>query len=61
MQGKGARLAMIIHHTNEKREWAYDKTSKIGHLDKGLVNAKANGWKIVNMKQDWKLIYPALK
>ncbi len=55
--GDGERLSMIIHHTDEKREWAYDKKSDIGHLSKGLEQAKANGWYLVDMKNDWKVIF----
>lgn len=57
--GEGASLGMLIHHTDEKREWAYDRESKIGHLNKGLDIAKDNDWSIVDMKSDWKVIYPA--
>ena len=56
--GKGARYILIIHHTDAKREWAYDKKSKIGHLDKALDEALSRGWSVVDMKQDWKVIYP---
>ncbi|BDD03070.1 HAD family hydrolase [Aureibacter tunicatorum] len=51
-------LEMIIHHTDSVREWAYDRDSKIGHLDKALDQAKADDWVIVSMKEDWKVIYP---
>lgn len=60
MDDKGervARLAVIIHHTDEKREFAYDKDSKIGHLDQALRESESNGWIIVDMKKDWKKIY----
>ena len=56
--GEGARFALYVHHTDEKREWAYDRESKVGKLDKGLEEAKANGWTVVDMKQDWSVIYP---
>ena len=59
--GEGARLALYVHHTDADREWAYDRTSSIGRLDKGLDEAQAKGWTVVDMKQDWKLIYPAQK
>ena len=55
--GNGARFSMLIHHTDEKREWAYDKGSKIGGLDKALVQAKKDDWTVVDMKSDWKVIY----
>jgi hypothetical protein len=56
--GKGARFMLINRHTDAKREWAYDRQSSIGHLDKALDEAYDQGWTIVNMKQDWKIIYP---
>jgi phosphoserine phosphatase len=55
--GNGARFGMIIHHTDAKREWAYDRNSSIGHLDKALDAAAANGWSVVDMKNDWKRIF----
>jgi hypothetical protein len=59
--GKGARFALYVHHTDAEREWAYDRNSSIGRLDKGLDEAQANGWTVVDMKQDWKVIYPPAK
>jgi phosphoglycolate phosphatase-like HAD superfamily hydrolase len=59
--GAGARLAVFIHHTDGEREWAYDRASSIGRLDKGLDEASAKGWTVVSMKDDWKTIYPASK
>jgi phosphoglycolate phosphatase-like HAD superfamily hydrolase len=56
--GSGARFALIVHHTDAEREWAYDRTSSIGRLDKALDEAQAKGWTVVNMKQDWKTIFP---
>lgn len=56
--GSGARFALIVHHTDAKREWAYDRKSSIGRLDKGLDEAAAKGWTVVDMKQDWKTIFP---
>jgi phosphoglycolate phosphatase-like HAD superfamily hydrolase len=56
--GKGPRLAMIVHHTDAEREWAYDRESHVGKLDKGLDEAKAKGWTVVSMKDDWKTIFP---
>lgn len=56
-EGGGKRLAGVIHHTDAEREWAYDKDSKIGHLDKGLQLAGKNNWLVVDMKSDWKVIY----
>ena len=54
---EGARLCLYVHHTDAAREWAYDRDSHIGRLDKGLDEAKARGWTIVDMKNDWKRIY----
>ena len=56
--GQGRRFALYIHHTDIEREWAYDRKSNIGRLDKGLDEAQAKGWTVVDMKQDWKVIYP---
>ena len=51
-------LELYVHHTDEKREWAYDRKSHIGKLDKGLDYANAHNWTVVDMKNDWKVIYP---
>jgi hypothetical protein len=56
--GSGARFALLVHHTDAAREWAYDRTSPIGRLDKALDEAQARGWTVVDMKGDWKVIYP---
>jgi phosphoserine phosphatase len=56
--GSGPRFALIVHHTDAEREWAYDRTSHIGKLDKAWDEAQAKGWTVVDMKQDWKVIYP---
>jgi phosphoglycolate phosphatase-like HAD superfamily hydrolase len=56
--GQGPRFALYIHHTDSEREWAYDRDSSIGRLDKGLVEARAKNWTVVDMKRDWKVIYP---
>ena len=55
--GAGARLAVIVHHTDAEREWAYDRNSSIGRLDKALDEAQAKGWTVVDMKSDWKRIF----
>jgi hypothetical protein len=55
--GKGARFALLVHHTDGEREWAYDRTSPFGRLDKALDEARARGWTVVDMKNDWKTIY----
>jgi hypothetical protein len=58
MGGSGARFCFIVHHTDAVREWAYDRKSSIGHLDKALDEAEAKGWTVVDMKNDWKTIFP---
>ena len=55
--GQGPRFALYVHHTDAEREWAYDRNSSIGRLDKGLDEAKSRGWTVVDMKQDWKVVY----
>lgn len=54
----GPRFGMIVHHTDATREWAYDRDSHIGRLDKALDEAPKRGWLVVDMKNDWKTIYP---
>ena len=56
--GPGPRFCLYVHHTDSEREWAYDRASSIGHLDKGLDEASARGWTIVDMRRDWNVIYP---
>ena len=56
--GTGARFCLYVHHTDDVREWAYDRQSHIGRLDKGLDEARARGWTVVDMKTDWRAIYP---
>ena len=56
--GPGARFMGIVHHTDEKREWAYDRKSHIGTLDKAWDEAIQKGWTVVDMKKEWKVIYP---
>ena len=55
--GNGARLMMIVHHTDSEREYAYDRKSSIGRLDKALDEANARNWTVVDMKKDWKTIF----
>jgi hypothetical protein len=50
---------MIIHHTDAEREFAYDRESHIGKLDRGLDEAGKRGWTLVSMKNDWRTVYPA--
>jgi phosphoserine phosphatase len=56
--GSGSRFCLYVHHTDAEREWAYDRKSSIGRLDKGLDEAQAKGWTVVDMKKDWKRIFP---
>jgi phosphoglycolate phosphatase-like HAD superfamily hydrolase len=56
--GAGARFMGLVRHTDAQREWAYDRQSSIGRLDKALDEATAKGWTVVDMKRDWKKIYP---
>ena len=56
--GNGARFMGLVHHTDADREWAYDRDSSIGRLDKALDEAKAKNWSVVDMKKDWKRVFP---
>jgi phosphoglycolate phosphatase-like HAD superfamily hydrolase len=56
--GAGLRFGLLIHHTDDKREWAYDRDSHIGKLDRGLDEGPRRGWTIVNMRDDWNIIFP---
>ena len=56
--GPGKRFMGLVHHTDAKREWAYDRQSQIGRLDKALDEAKSRGWTIVDMAAEWRRIYP---
>jgi phosphoserine phosphatase len=56
--GAGARFMGIVHHTDAEREWAYDRKSPIGKLDKAWDEAVKRGWTVVSMKTQWKVIYP---
>lgn len=49
---------LYLHHTDSIREWAYDRESSVGRLDKGLDEAKEKGWTVIDMKNDWKIVYP---
>ena len=59
--GRTPSLGVIVHHTDAKREWAYDHDSHIGKLDKALDAAPRQGWIVIDMKNDWKKIYPRSK
>ena len=56
--GSGARLGLYVHHDDAEREYAYDRKSHIGKLDKGLDAAAKYGWPLISMKRDWKVIFP---
>jgi len=56
--GDGPSFCLYVHHTDAEREWAYDRESHIGRLDKGLDQAEARGWTVVDMKDDWRVVYP---
>ncbi|HKS09875.1 MAG TPA: HAD family hydrolase [Pyrinomonadaceae bacterium] len=56
--GAGPKLMGLVHHTDAQREWAYDRESHIGRLDKALDEARAKKWIVVDMKRDWKVVFP---
>ena len=56
--GDGARLGLLVHHTDAEREYAYDRDSSIGRLARGLDEADARGWIVVDMKRDWARVFP---
>jgi phosphoserine phosphatase len=58
LAGKGRRLGLFVHHTDAEREYAYDRKSHVGTLDKALDQAATHGWIIVDMKKDWKHVFP---
>jgi phosphoglycolate phosphatase-like HAD superfamily hydrolase len=55
--GPGPRMMLLVHHTDAEREYAYDRKSSVGKLDKALDEANAKGWVVVSMKDDWKQIF----
>ncbi len=55
--GTGRRLMLLVHHTDAVREYAYDRKSSVGTLDKALDEANAKSWTVVDMKRDWKTIF----
>jgi hypothetical protein len=59
--GPGPRLGLIVHHTDAAREWAYDRESYVGRLARALDESPKYGWIIVDMKDDWKVVYPFQK
>jgi phosphoglycolate phosphatase-like HAD superfamily hydrolase len=56
--GKGARFALLVHHNDAAREFAYDRDPSIGQLDKAHDEAIAKGWTVVDMKNDWRRVFP---
>lgn len=56
--GDGARLMLLLHHDDADREYAYDRSSPVGRLDKALDAAQRRAWTVVSMKQDWKAVFP---
>ena len=58
LAGDGHRLGLFVHHTDADREYAYDRKSHVGTLDKALDQANANGWIVVDMKRDWNRVFP---
>jgi phosphoglycolate phosphatase-like HAD superfamily hydrolase len=58
--GPGASLAVLVHHTDAEREWAYDRDSQVGRLDAALDEAAKKNWTVVDMQRDWKTVYPAI-
>jgi phosphoglycolate phosphatase-like HAD superfamily hydrolase len=56
--GSGARFMGLVHHTDAEREYAYDRQSHVGRLDKALDEANAKGWTVVDMQRDWRTIFP---
>jgi hypothetical protein len=57
----GTRLGLIVHHTDAEREYAYDRQSPVGRLDKALDEAPRRGWIVVDMKAEWKTVFPENK
>jgi hypothetical protein len=55
---KGGRFALLVHHDDAKREFAYDRDDQLARLDVAWDEAVAKGWTVVSMKDDWKVIYP---
>ncbi|WP_103070157.1 HAD family hydrolase [Aquimarina sediminis] len=55
---EGSKLILYVKHTDEKREFFYDEDTRFGVLKKGITEAKKNNWTIIDMKKDWKIVYP---
>jgi hypothetical protein len=56
--GDGPRLGLLVHHDDAEREYAYDRDSHVGRLDRGLDEAEARGWVVVSMQHDWHEVFP---
>jgi hypothetical protein len=56
--GDGARFALLVRHTDAIREWEYDRLSDVGRLHKALDEANEKGWTVVDMKIDWRRVFP---
>ncbi|MCW8872213.1 MAG: haloacid dehalogenase-like hydrolase, partial [Xanthomonadales bacterium] len=56
--GEGPRLGLIVHHTDGEREWAYDRDSSEGRLDRALDDAPSHGWTVIDMARDWRMVFP---
>ncbi len=56
--GEGPRFGLVVHHTDAEREWAYDRDSASGRLNRGLDEGPERGWLIVDMQRDWARIFP---
>lgn len=56
--GDGPSLGVLLHHSDAEREWAYDRESSVGQLDRGLDEANQRGWIVVDMKEDWEAVFP---
>lgn len=57
--GEGPSFGLILHHTDPEREYAYDRNSSVGRLDKALADAPAKGWVVIDIKNDWSRVFPA--
>ena len=57
--GPGPRLCALVHHTDAEREWAYDRASHVGKLDRALDEAGARGWTVIDMRRDWATVFAA--
>jgi len=57
-RGDGPRMGLILHHTDAQREWAYDRQSSEGRLNRALDDAPGQGWTVIDMARDWRLVYP---